>query len=373
MTAWRASLVGFVLSAVLLVGIGTTAFDRIGELGAANAAVEHTLRVQMNADGLLSLLKDAEAGQRGFLISGASEYLEPYAAAVLALPKQIVEFRRLTADNPIQQANITAFDGLVDRRLRMLSEGIAARQEGGFSAAANHFQNGDGARVMRAARAAVAAMRAEEDRLMVVRARAQDERTSQVFATSVGGLSAAVLLLVVAIAFMARALTERERARASQTAAEAVTAAVQQSEERLRVTVASIGDAVITTDERGCVTRLNGVAESLTGWHQADAAGRPLSEVFVIVNEDTRETVENPVEKVLREGKIVGLANHTVLIARDGSEMPIDDSAAPIRSATGEIVGVVLVFRDFTQRRRSEQELRLARESPSVLPGPAGS
>ena len=123
--------------------------------------------------------------------------------------------------------------------------------------------------------------------------------------------------------------------------------------EGLRTTLASIGDGVIVTDGRGRVRMLNPIAESLTGWKSKDARDRPLEEVFRIVNEQTRKPVENPVEKVLRLGTIVGLANHTVLIARDGGEHPIDDSAAPIREGD-EIVGVVLVFRDVSERRRAE-------------------
>lgn len=130
---------------------------------------------------------------------------------------------------------------------------------------------------------------------------------------------------------------------------------LRKQSEWLRVTLASIGDAVISTDAEGRVTFMNGVAESLTGWPQAEALNRPLSEVFHIINEETRQSVDNPVEKVLREGKVVGLANHTVLIAKDGTERPIDDSAAPIRDDEGQIVGVVLVFHDITERRKAER------------------
>jgi PAS domain S-box-containing protein len=113
--------------------------------------------------------------------------------------------------------------------------------------------------------------------------------------------------------------------------------------EQLRVTVHSIGDAVITTDTNGRITSLNAVAVELTGWSTTDALARPLTDVFRIVNESTRARVENPVAKVLAEGKIVGLANHTVLIAKDGRERPIDDSAAPIRNEDGQLIGVVLM------------------------------
>ena len=133
--------------------------------------------------------------------------------------------------------------------------------------------------------------------------------------------------------------------------------ALADQSERLRVTLASISDAVITTDTAGRVAFLNGVAESLTGWSQSEAAGQPLESVFHIVNETTRKPVENPATKALREGVIVGLANHTVLIAKDGTERGIDDSAAPIRSEDDAVIGCVLVFRDITEHRRAEKAL----------------
>jgi PAS domain S-box-containing protein len=126
--------------------------------------------------------------------------------------------------------------------------------------------------------------------------------------------------------------------------------------ELLRVTLSSIGDAVVTTDVDGRVTYLNPVAESLTGWQQYEAQGQPLAKVFRIVNEETRAPVESPAIKALREGVVVGLANHTVLIRKDGRESSIDDSAAPIRNEHGKVSGCVLIFRDVTAQRRTEQD-----------------
>lgn len=137
--------------------------------------------------------------------------------------------------------------------------------------------------------------------------------------------------------------------------------------EQLHTTLASIGDAVIATDIEGRVTNLNAVAESLTGWSNADAVGQPLERVFRIVHEETRQPVENPATKALRAGVIVGLANHTILIAKDGTERPIDDSAAPIRDAEGNVRGVVLVFRDVTQRRETELALRTSEARKTAM------
>src|SRR5436190_5602240 len=133
---------------------------------------------------------------------------------------------------------------------------------------------------------------------------------------------------------------------------------LRQSEERFRVTLASIGDGVIATDKDGRATFINAVAETLTGWSQPEAIGVPLESLFKIVNEMNRQPVENPVTRVLREGTVVGLANHTILIAKDGKEWPIDDSAAPIRGSDGGLTGVVLVFRDATRQREVELAAR---------------
>jgi PAS domain S-box-containing protein len=138
---------------------------------------------------------------------------------------------------------------------------------------------------------------------------------------------------------------------------------LRQSEESLSTTLYGIGDAVLAADEKGRVTRINPVAERLTGWSEKEAVGRPLDEVFRIINEETRATAPNPVTRVLAEGVIVGLANHTALISRDGTERPIADSGAPIRGAGGETRGAVLVFRDVTAERSAEEALRKSEES----------
>jgi PAS domain S-box-containing protein len=153
-----------------------------------------------------------------------------------------------------------------------------------------------------------------------------------------------VELVLVSALFFATRRSGKDRLRA------------EESAERLRVTLASIGDGIIVTDEVGRITRLNEVAQALTGWNEGEAVGRPAEQVFIIANEESGEPAGNPIYRVLREGIASGLANHTVLISRDGRRVPIDDSVAPIKTTDGHMTGVVMVFRDITERRRAEHE-----------------
>ena len=152
-------------------------------------------------------------------------------------------------------------------------------------------------------------------------------------------------------------ITERKRAEE----------ALQESEHRYATTLASIGDAVIATDIEGKITFMNKVAEELTSWTLEESLARPAKAIFNIINEFTRQEVDDPITKVLENGAIVGLANHTILIREDGTEVAIDDSGAPIKDLDGNITGVVLVFRDITERRRLEEALRIQNQTLSEV------
>ncbi|MEJ2664703.1 MAG: ATP-binding protein [Spirochaetia bacterium] len=139
--------------------------------------------------------------------------------------------------------------------------------------------------------------------------------------------------------------------------------ALRVSEERYATTLSSIGDAVISTDVKGTVIFMNKVAEELTGWSLKEALGKNSNRVFRIINENTRGKIPNPIDEVLKKGKIVGLTNHTILIRKDGTEIPIGDSGAPIKDRSNRVSGVVLVFRDITERRNAEEVLKRDKES----------
>ena len=170
------------------------------------------------------------------------------------------------------------------------------------------------------------------------------------FATLDEAVRLSVFGLIALFAIWLNVIRERAEAR------------LREQRELLRVTLSSIGDAVVTTDEEGSITFMNPVAQSLTGWTQEEVADQPLTQVLHIVDEQSGNPIEDPVTRVIREGAIVGLGNHSVLIAKDGARRVIDDSAAPIRNQEGDLVGTVLVFRDVTERRRAEQALQESEE-----------
>jgi PAS domain S-box-containing protein len=291
-------------------------------------------------DGVLSSLKDAETGQRGFLLTGDERYLEPYQSSHHVIAGLIDGLRFSAGARGSSRARVETLAGAAEDKLAELAESIAVRRERGLDAALAIVKTDRGKDTMDRLRGALAEMRAEEDRSRaVLRARLQTAiiRTMVTFSFA----SAVALLLLFGVHF----LSERSRDQLRRQAA------------WLSTTLRSIGDAVIATDSDGRVIFMNGVAEGLTGWTQRESVGRPLAEVFHILNEETRKLVENPVNKVLKDGAVVGLANHTALIARDGTEHAIDDTAAPICDDGGEIKGVVLVFHDVGARRQLERAL----------------
>jgi PAS domain S-box-containing protein len=170
--------------------------------------------------------------------------------------------------------------------------------------------------------------------------------------TILTGTLLSISLLMLCFGLLQRELSERKKAQE----------ALAKSEKWFSTTLASIGDAVIATDMNGGVTFLNPVAQSLTGWSLEEARGKSMDLVFDIVNKETRRAVENPVKKVFREGKVVGLADHTLLLSKGGKEFDIEDSAAPILTDTGEGFGVVLVFRDITETKRAEEATKRQKE-----------
>jgi len=347
-----AVLAAVAIGSALLVANFVLSVHHTRQLRDESAAVVGSSELLLALDNVLSLAVDAETGQRGYVITGRDEYLAPYRAAVASIHRQMDALEQLTEPDPVQRRLMADVRQQVGAKLGELDITIALRDRNGFDATRDVILLGAGEGEMRALRKTAADMAAHETRKLAEReAAAMQTYRAAIAGEAISGI-AAIAALVGFSLLLANHLRSRDRNERT----------IVEQRERLRTTLASIGDAVITTDAHGRVVNLNPVAEELTGWSAADAEGKPLDVVFDIVNEETRVRVASPVERALRDGTVVGLANHTILVRKDGSEVPIDDSAAPIRDRDGDMRGCVLVFRDISARKASERALGEAQE-----------
>ena len=324
------------------------AFHNVRQIKTNAARLSQTQQTVNSLNNLLSLAKDAETGQRGFIITGNPEYLDPYNTAITALADEVATVDRLTQDSPDQQTRLLAAQARLNAKLSELDRTITLRRTQGFEAAQRVVSTDQGKQEMDALRGVIDQM--VEAAQSQLRVQFQDSASTYRAAATTGLL----LGLSAITAFIAYAWLLRRYFNSRIQAAELLA----QQANQLKTTIASIGDGVITTDDQGVITNLNPVAESLSGWTASEAIGQPLDEVFRIINEDTRQSVANPAHKALTKGIVVGLANHTLLIDKAGTERPIDDSAAPIQDSSGKVLGCVLVFRDVTERQEQARRLR---------------
>ena len=310
--------------------------------------LDHTRQVLFELSQTESLLKDAETGQRGYLFTGDEKYLSPYTAAIGQIEPHLDRVADLTRDNPTQQARIPTLRILVHAKMAELARTIALYKAGQPDEAKAEVQTDHGLQYMTSIRAMIGELEGEERNLEAARDEAYQQSIRRTVASIYVATAMAGIGLVLLAYFILREIALREQHALD----------VRAREEWFRVTLTSIGDAVIATDREGNVTFLNPIASALTGVSHHDALGKNINDVFPIFNETTGKTVENPVDKVIEQGRVVGLANHTVLKHRDGHLIPIEDSAAPIRNDPGALLGVVLVFRDVTAERKSQEVLR---------------
>lgn len=303
---------------------------------------------------------DEETGLRGYQITGDKRFLDPYKQAA----------------GPLDAA-IAQLDGLLDPAHRPLLQDLKVQHESWHATFAEPTIQAvsRGSRVSDddlnlTGRARVDSMRRT---LAAIESDADRTRRQYAEAWKAQSYNVIIVLYIAALAMgiiiglfthdrleqisgLFRIALEDQQRRANE---------LFRSEQHLRTTLASIGDGVITCDNAGRVEMMNPVAQELTGWLESDACGRPLPEVFRIIDEATRRPIENPVDRVQQTNRVVALANHTVLIRKDSSEIAIDDSGAPIRNENGEPLGVVLVFRDITMQRRTRAAL-IANEKLAV-------
>jgi PAS domain S-box-containing protein len=326
----------------------------VGNIELSDERIAETLTIE-------KMIVDEESGLRGYQTTGDVRFLEPYHAAEKQLPGEF-EKRRAMATDENRKAEVTELEQLHSAWEDGFAEPVIASISAGATAVDVDL-NMIGKRRMDEIRQKLVELNA----LPAVR-RAEYIRhwRSQIRSMTIAMILVAIVLGLVIGLYTRRLLQDVSAAyRTSHNILRTRAEQIFRSEQKLRTTLESIGDAVITCDADGCIETMNEVACALTGWTNAEALHLPLEQVFNIINETTREVVENPAAKVKRENRVVGMANHTILIRKDGTELFIDDSGAPIRDKAGELIGVVLVFRDITLAKKSRDAL-LANEKLAV-------
>jgi PAS domain S-box-containing protein len=363
---------GFAAALALLLIVGLTAYAQVVKLRNNDAGVDHTHQVISSLREIQSLVADAETGQRGYLITGDQLFLRPYNEAINCLDGELSTLRKLVSDNPAQQENRVQLQNAAVRRMEQLREVLLLRESKGISAAGHEILTLEGMRTDGIVRQTVRLM--EERETLLLQERERTALRTSLYSRSIILLGSALAFVFVGVTLylIARdfagpryanaALTEakenlEQRVQQRTIDLERTNKQLAESREQYAVTLANIGDGVITTDAECRISFMNEEAERLTGWRRHDAAGRPLVAVFQIMNEHSHESMEDPAKKVLELGTVIGLANHTLLINKEGYEVPIADSGAPIRDAQGNILGVVLVFRDCRLEREKETAL----------------
>ncbi len=358
------------VSAIVLVAAAVgTLFSFFAQMQQASKDRTQSFELLRDASAVLSELKDAETGQRGFLLTGDSAFLKPY----FEVRDGVFDHLRSLRPRVLDQQSLEQLDNLtplVERKLADLAASVTRSEGNDRASAVARVRRGRGNALMDS-------IRAEFD-LFIGLETAERARHVARYESGMRRLLSLLVAASIAALFLAGLFVYLIREQAQQVARNLVHVETRQllseqqrinalleeanramaiSEDKMAVTLRSIGDAVMTTDADGRVMLLNTVAESLTGWTTAEASGRAVGEIFEIFNKETREATTIPVAEALAHGTIQGLANHTVLRSRDGSERDIADSCAPIRDRDGAVIGAVLVFRDVTAQYAAQQAL----------------
>jgi PAS domain S-box-containing protein len=339
---------GFVFLLILLAANAFVTRRQLAVMITHQRDVERTQQVLIAVNQTQTLIEDAETGQRGYLYTGEPGYLDPYNLALTQLDSQLRVLEQLTGGDPTEQAEATQLRSLTQVKLAELSQTILLYQSRQPDAARTLVLSDHGRLLMIQISNLIGNIQLQETSLETSRSAAARRSIRNTYIS----IYLASFVAALGLFFLAYSIVKAISLRDS------YARQLEEREEWFRSTLTSLGDAVIATDARGRVTFLNSMAQQLMGITLIAARGKLIETIFPLFNETTLQPVDNPVKKVMEHSFIIGLANHTVLQHTDGTFIPIEDSAAPIRDARGRIVGVVMVFRDATHERKSQEVLR---------------
>jgi PAS domain S-box-containing protein len=369
MLANNRTLAALAGAALLVVLVAVLSFWAFSQIETSSAARKQAFSLIIRADALLSDLANAETGQRDYLLTGDEAFLKPYLEVRDRIGGELNELRPLTSSKATR-SHLDIMAALLAVKLTHLSHSIELHRRQEMDALLAAERGGEGSRMTDSFRAETRRLIQLEEAELARQDADIQSSMRRLFALIV---TASVLAFLLALSFawliyretqhrlnnLLHAETQRLLGIQEETnrQLQITNSTLHVSEERLAVTLNSIDDAVIATDAEGRVTLLNPLAERLTGWTRVEAFQRPVEEVFHLIDADNRQPYPVPVRETLAHGKTLSLANHTIVIARDGSECHIADSCAPIRDRHGGVVGAVLVFRDVTERKRLDQAM----------------
>jgi PAS domain S-box-containing protein len=357
------------LAGLIVTTAIATSFWSFNQIKQATKEKEHVNVVISNAENLLSMLKDAESGQRGYLLTGDDSFLEPYLHAKNNI---VADLNLLHQQTKIQasQQHLATISPLISAKLADMAIAIELRRNQEIDKATIEVRQRQGKRLMDSIRAELNEFsKVEKASAMLIDIQLQSTMRRMFNIIILAGVSSTLFALAFIylvyrrnqqkfkdlVHLETKSLLKKQEDSNKQLVL--INTSLEISEEKLAVTINSIGDAVIVTDDKGNLTMFNPLAEKLTGWSKAEAIGLPVSDVFHILNQETRQPKAIPILETLEHGTIQGMANHTVLISRNGSESSIADSCAPIRNKTGKMVGTVMVFRDVSKEYATQRQL----------------
>lgn len=338
---------GFIFALLILLLISISTYGIFEKNKDDEALVKHTYGVLQTSKEFFSNLKDAETGQRGYIITGDEKFLEPFYMAIEKNDNLLRELKHVTSTNLKQKSRIHEIELLSKNKFFELKKTIELRRDNDPASIAT-IKSGKGKEIMDRIRFVFDQIDKEEQNLLLKREDTSMTTTKFTKVLLIIGLLVSITILCIIYKVLQKQIARRKKNEM----------ALYQSREWFSKTLLGIGDGVIAADNNFIVTFMNPVAEMLTGWKEADAKGKPIEHVFQIVNEFNRTKVTNPIITAISQNKIVELANHTVLIKKDFTEIDIDDSASPVMNENGKITGAVLVFRDVTEKKKKEKEVQ---------------
>ncbi len=355
---------GFIIALIILLIVNIVIYRDIRFHLEDERIITETLLTIETAEALYSKTVEVSSNRRGYLITNNLEFMQDYYPAIVAMDSLYTHLRSLISDNQKEKLILDTLGQLISNRKDIWEESLELQARFQKDTKAQIEYTGKGKIVQDKIKSLILQIQSEENTVLVNRLKEADKSAGLTLSNLVAGNVIAFILLITVIVLLNRNITQRKQAEKT----------LDESRNWLRTTLESIGDAVIVSSKIGEILFINKAAAKITGWNPEEAKGMLLEHVFNVINEDTGKKSDSIVKEVISSGKIIGLANHTVLITKLEKEIPVDDSAAPIVS-NGIVDGVVLVFRDVSERRKAEKELlssrkfieRIADSVPSII------